>query len=425
MMTASAFPAQSGWFEDFERGESPFGAELLERGGSLGKTVDVDTVRDESGFLGSTSAYLSEAWDLVSWDLGITEGLVSVWFYDTGYEGPNANSIRLRTTEDGDLAGWPKDSVTVELRGKSTGHGGGILNVYYINRPAPDLNAMGTYFGSDIATGERTPRRREAWNEATFHMDGGKTYTSVNGSFSDCIVESPMTKLDLLCRSGWYMTRGGDPKIMLWDDLCVMPKIRATDWSTIPHWIETDSRASIIDSVSPSLDFVFLPDTEKVVRLAAPDTAIRADWDVDQGMIETWFWDTNDGESGYKTEIGVRNRENPTEYLVVKAYSVVMNNVAEVYYASTHLTGHGGSFSAPRSKGWHKITFRKVQNELRVAIDGHMADGDTLVWTDPPSSLEFFMQSGTSDYYNGSCLWLSRMMFAGDAAVPVSGWMLY
>ncbi len=416
---------QSGWFEDFENGTSPFGFEMLDRGGDLGLTSELLTVQGTEGFLNSTSVFLGESWDQVSRDIGIREGIVSVWFHDTGYTGPNANDIRLCSEEKGSLEGWPQDYVTVELKGERTGHGGGEINYYYVTRPAPGLNAMNIFFGTDIETGEYIERRKNSWNQVSFVIDDAITYTSVNNNHSDCLVDSPLTKLELLCRSGWYFTRGGDPKIMIWDDICVMPKIASTSFDHIPSWLSQTGGSPLIESASPDADFIFLPNTEKAIRIPDPETTLTASWNVQQGEIELWFWDPYLTEPGYKTEIGIQNAMNPDEYIVVKAYSVVMNAVSESYYCSTHNSGHGGSFSIPRTKGWHKVSFRKVKNTLRHAVDGNMADGENLVWENPPSSLELFIRSGSSSYVNGSGIWLSRIMMAGQKNTPVSEWKEY
>ncbi len=425
VLAVSGVQAQTGWFENFDEGSSPYGFELLDRGGDLGKTAALHAIEGASGFLNSTSVFLNESWDQVSRNIGIEEGIVSVWFYDTGYDGPNANDIRLRSDEEGDFEGWPQDYVTVELKGERTGHGGGEIDYYYVQRPAPGLNAMNIFFGTDIETAEYIKRRIHAWNQVSFVIDNGKTYTSINNKHSDCIVESPLTKLELLCRSGWYYTRGGDPQIMIWDDICVMPKLFSTNFDTVPSWITQTGGSPLIESASPSAEIALLPNTNQVVRIPNPETTLTAPWNVDQGEIELWFWDPYYTEPGYKTEIGIQNPVNPDEYIVIKAYSVVMNSISESYYVSTHNSGHGGSFYISRSQGWHKVAFRKVNNSLRIAVDGIMADGGDLVWNDPPSSLELFIRSGSSNYDNGSGVWLSRIMMAGQETTSVNGWIHY
>lgn len=319
------------------------------------------------------------------------------------------------------MSGWPADFLTVELRGQQTGHGSADIMDYYINQPAPDFNAMGTYFGVDVATGERTPRRRDAWNEAVFYLSDGKTYVSVNNSFNTCVVETPLVAIELLNRSGWYLTRGGDPAIMLWDDICVMPLLRILTPEETGDWVSVDGAADIVISSSPTQDIVLLPDTKSVARFVKPDAGYRASWRVSQGMIEIWFWDPYLQDPGYKTEIGL---ENPStgEFIQATAYSVLMNEVAASYYASTDKTGHGGSFSTPRSKGWHRVVFRKVNDQIRVSIDGVMADGDALMWNDPPANLEFYARSGNSNYPEGSAVWFSRAVFTGDETTSLPDW---
>ncbi len=425
VLTLPGVQAQTGWFENFEEGLSPYGFELLDRGGDLGQTTALYTIEGAAGFLNSTSVFLNESWDQVSRDMGITEGIISLWFYDTGYEGPNANDIRLRSDKEGDLEGWPLDYVTVELKGRRTGHGGGDIDYYYITRPAPGLNAMNIFFGTNIETGEYIKRKKHTWNQVSFVIDNGKTYTSINNKYSDCVVESSLTKIELLCRSGWYFTRGGDPQIMIWDDICVMPKLFSTNFDTLPTWISQTGGSPLIENANPGAEMTLLPNTNQVVRIPDSESTLTAPWNVDQGEIELWFWDPYYTEPGYKTEIGIQNPANPEEYIVVKAYSVVMNSISESYYVSTHNSGHGGSFYIPRSKGWHKVALRKVDNTLRIAVDGIMADGENLVWNSPPSSLELFIRSGSSSYINGSGIWLSRIMIAGQETTSVDEWMHY
>lgn len=425
MALSHSSPAQNGWIEDFESGGPDFGFERLDRGGDLGLSAGLRAEEGDPALQGTSSVFLGESWDAVSRDLGIEEGIVSLWFYDTGYTGPNANAIRLRTAGDSEsFAGWPLDFLTVEAKGSRTGHGGGDIDYYYVNRPAPGRNAMNIFFGSDIETGEYVKRRMNAWNHVSFVLDGGAAHASVNHHFTDCILESPPARLELLCRSGWYFTRGGDPKIMLWDSVSVMPKIASTAFGSLPHWIESAGAADLVFSASPESDFVFLPGAETAARITGPDTVLTADWPAERGEIELWFWDPYHTEPGYKTEIGVRNKANPDEYIVVKAYSVVMNAVSGEYYASTHQSGHGGSFRVPRTAGWHKVSIRKTDEILQMAIDGYLAEGAGLTWNQPPDSLELFIRSGSENYHLGAGLWLGRLTMAGAGATGVFDWSL-
>ena len=413
-----------GWFEDFEGSDPTYGFELLDRGGDLETTESFQTVSGDEGFLGSTSIYFETPWDMAQRETGIEDGLISVWFYDTAYYGPQSTAIRLRTELDSDIENWPLDFTAVDIKGRQTSLGEEPIQNYYVVRPDEEASGMGLWFGDDIISQARIPRATEAWNEATFCTIDGKTYTSINGYHSDCVNESKLPLLQLLCRSGWYPTRGGESKIMVWDDICVMPKLNATTFDGIPDWMESVNAAGIVGSASPGEGFVFLPGAENTLSLQSPDTELSCPWAVDRGTIEVWFWDTNTSTPGYKTEIQVANTANPDEWIEFLHYSVVMNNVADSYYIKTHDSTRGSSFKVPRREGWHRLVFRKVKNELRLSVDGVMGDGEKFVWNDPPSHLTFKIKSGDSNYIMGSGLWLGRLTLAGDAATDVSDWRL-
>ena len=424
-LTTLAGYTQTGWFEDFEGESSDFGFDM-QTFGNLPQTGDIDVLSGERGFLGSKSAYFSELWDGASRELGIQEGLVSIWFYDGAYYGTEANAIRLRTADDGDVAGWPNDFVTVELRGLSTFLSDNPIHHYYVARPCPDCGAMGLFWGKSLTSGASVQRVTQAWNHVTFLLDDGKTYTSVNGHPTTCVVDSELTDLELLCHSGWYMTRGGEAEIMLWDDICVMPKIHSTSFQEgVPEWLTLSGEGGVVQSASPSLDFRFLPDANNVIAIDAPDTKLTAPWNVERGAIEVWFWDTNTSAPGYKTEVKVSNADNADEWIEFLHYSVVMNNVADGYYIKTHDSSRGNSFKVPRTRGWHKLVFRKVNGELRLAIDGTMGDGETFVWSDPPDNLLFEITGGDSNYMMGSGLWFGRIMTTGEESSSGIEWSVY
>ena len=212
----SVMDTQAGWFEDFEGDDPLFGFTMEERGGSYGLTENIDVLVNDLVLDGSRSVFLSESWDRVTRELGITEGIVTVWFRDSDYRGYEANSVRLRTGEEDSITpGWPLDFTTVELRGQRSGHGGGDIHNYYVARPCEECSAMGVEFGYDLMTGASIARATDRWNEVSFLMEDGQTLTSINNHPSTLIVTTPLTQIELLCRSGWYQTRGGEAQVML------------------------------------------------------------------------------------------------------------------------------------------------------------------------------------------------------------------
>ncbi len=420
-----------GWFQDFEDGVSPFGFTLDYRfNETLGFTENIDTEQSDDTFEGSTSAFLSDEWDTVSRDLGIDEGIVTVWFYDTGYEGPNSNAIRLRTEEDdAETPYWPLDFVAVELKGRRTGHGSDVIPYYYVNRPCPDCNAMGVDFGYDITTGERVERTYNTWHEVSFVIDDGVTLTSIDNHPTSIAIESAPSRIELLCRSGWYVTRPGDGRTMLWDDIFIAPKMHSTGFDTAPEWMTPDPNTSLVFEATPSpnlpASFVPLLETGQVARFPGPEMKLSAPWDVDQGMIEVWFFDPNIQAAGYKDIVRVSNAANPEEYLRISLYSHLMGNPAETYYVATHETPKGGTYGASRSEGWHRLIFRKVKGELSLSVDGISTRNETTVWDDPPDNLLFEILSGNSRYPMGSAMWYSRIVMTGENATGVRAWELY
>ncbi len=407
-----------GWYEDFESGESPFGFELPDRGGSLGSAEDLD-IEESDVVMGSRSAYLSESWDVATRELGIDEGLVTTWFRDSDYRGYEANSIRLRTTEeDGTTPGWPLDFAAVELRGQRSGHGGGSIDYYYAASPDPGGGGMGVDFGTDLMTGEYIARVTETWHEVSFSMIDGLTHVSIDGHATTLEVDSPLTHIDLLCRSGWYATRGGEAKAMLWDEIFVSPLINNGLFEPTPDWMMLSAGSADYSSV-PSDDFIPLPGTTGATRLPAPEMSLTCPWNVESGMIEIWFWDGGYVAAGYKDILGIYNAENSDEYIRVTNYSQRMGMISEEYYASTHNTAHGGTAKAPKSSGWHRVIFRKAGNVLSVSVDGIQS---TEVWIDPPDQLVLSLESGASNYMLGGGLWYGQIVVTGIPMASVSEW---
>jgi hypothetical protein len=414
-----------GWLQDFESGKPLFGFTGIDRGSDYGLTEQFEQTIDNAGLNNTTSVYLNQSWDGASRELGITDGIITLWFKDGGYNGPNSNSIRLRSEEDNEnLTGWPANFLTVDLKGKRSGHGGGLINTYYVCNPT-DANAMGTHFGVDIASSEKIPRVTQSWNQVSFVLDNGIATASINGSFADNQVITPLTRLELLCRSGWYLTRGGDAQIMQWDDIIVMPKIYSTTMDAIPDWLTALPGTDIEFNDTPSGGFTPLPQTGMVSRFTRSDMGLSMPWNVEQGSIEIWFWDPYYETGRYKNVVALYNANNSDEYLRIQMYSILMNKVSTNYYAATHLTGHGQSHETPRSQGWHRIIFSKTNNKLTVSVDGNPAHEETNVWHDAPNNLVLKIQSGDSNYSDGGSVWFSRMMVAGIKTTPVNDWSIY
>ncbi len=414
-----------GWIEDFEDGAPLFGFTGIDRGSDYGLTQKFEQTVDNAGFNNTTSVYLDQSWDGAYRELGIAEGIVTIWFKDDGYNGPNSNSIRLRSKEDDEsFKGWPADFLTVDLKGQKTGHGSDLINTYYVCNPS-DANAMGVYFGTDIISSESIPRVTQSWNQASFLLDNGIATVSVNGSFADNEVTTPLAHIELLCRSGWYLTRGGDAQIMQWDDISVMPKMFSSTMDTIPDWLTASTGTDIEFNNAIDDMFIPLPQTTQASRFTASDMELSTPWNVEQGTIELWFWDPYYETGRYKNIVALYNANNPEEYLRVQMYSILMNNVSTNYYAATHLTGHGQSHETARSQGWHRIIFNKTLDKLTVSVDGDQANEEGNVWHDAPNNLVLKIQSGDSNYSDGGAVWFSRMMVAGNETTPVYDWSIY
>ena len=419
--SAVAQGGMQGWFEDFEDGSSPFGFTLDEIQGTSIKTEDINL--DESDAAkGERSAYLSESWECVSRELGFEEGIVTLWFYDSNYTGYESNAIRLRTEEDTpETPGWPLDYLTVELKGQRSGHGGGAIEYYYVNRPDPEGGGMGVEFGKDLISGDYVQRVTEAWNEVSFTIVNGKTHASINGTPTDIEVESPLTHLELLCRSGWYKTRGGEAKAMLWDNIFASPLIHAAGFERCPEWMTLQNGDCEFSALPDDL-FVPLVGTTEAARLSEPETELSCSWNVEQGAIEIWFWDPYRTDAGFKDIITLSNTDNESEFLQVVAYSQVMGNTSQSYYVKTHNTSMGGTFKVPRSHGWHRLLFRKVNDCLSVSVDGVPADDETAVWNDPPGKLTVALQTGTPSYANGGSIWYGRILITGIPKTSIQQW---
>jgi hypothetical protein len=429
---------QEGFLTDFEAadGGSPFGFTLEDRGGSYGLTEDVD-IDDSTALWGDRSAYLSESWDRVSRNLDFEEGLVSVWFKDTGYDGFNSNGFRLRTEEeDPEKEEWPFDFVAVDYKGQKTGHGGGPIDYYYVVTPKePELRdeGMGVYFGTDLhgATFERT---ENAWHYCSFLIEDGSIYTSLDNKMCNLVASFDPASLETMCRSPWYFTRPGDPKVMLWDKICMTPTLHSTVFDAVPAWMTANATASLVTSTSPSANMPFLPGTNVVGRLSGGNMSLSVPWEVDVGEVSLWFWDEMSDPGGNpdngSIDIIVSNSSDSDEYFRLRTYETTMGQPTTKWYLVTPQspTGMGNSLNIPRAMGWNRIVFHRTPGSLLVSANGALVTEESYRWDNPPRELIFEISS-RKGYDDGNPVWLSRLTLTGtdlqEGPSAVSNWSLF
>jgi hypothetical protein len=428
-------------FEDDETG--PFyGFTPEDRGGSYGMTADID--RDATPALFSHySAYLSDSWERVSLPIGITEGLVHVWFYDDNYGGgtpgtqTGANAIRLRSEADDPEKdpGWPLHYLCVDLKGEYTGHGReGFLEYYTVARNGVAGVDMGVDFGAPVGSAsDEIYRATESWHLVTFDMDNGTTSVSVDGEMVDIVETNPLSSLELLCRSGWYPTRPGEAQIMRWDGIAVSPKRQSTDFSSEPEWMTFDVGSSLVFDTTRSgqtAPFDFIPGSSRLARFPTGEQRMFCPWEVEEGAIEIWFWDDMADEGGGpdngNIDIIVSSADTPTDYVRMRTYESVMGSPAGQWYLVTPQSpsGMGGSYNLDRKTGWNKLVFHKTLDCLYVSLNGQLVTLVDYRWDSPPEDLQLEI-STRSGYNDGFPLWLGRIMLTGSTTSAVDDWQLY
>lgn len=425
--------AQEVVFEGFESGGPAYGFVMQDRGGSYGTTSDID-VSDATSVGGNYAAYLSESWDRVSRPVEFTEGIVSIWFYDGGYEGPNANGIRFRTSADnGAGADWPLDFLTVDMKGRKTGHGAGVIDYYYACKPCVGCGGMNTTFGEPVGSATDFFREYDRWHLVSFVKENTGTTVSIDNRIADVTSASDLAELELLCRSGWYETRPGDPAIMLWDNLCISPKLEGAVFDSTPGFLNYSAGSYLVFSASPAPEYEPLPGAARVARFPGADMQAQAYWGVDAGEIQIWLWDNIADEGGNpdngSIDILLTDVLDSSKYFRLRTYETVMGAVADQWYVVTPQspTGMGNSLNVPRLKGWNLVVFHKDPDGLRVSINGQLVRDASYRWDDPPLQLEFSIVSRSGSYGDGNPLWLGKVLMSGGdlATSAVIDWERY